>query len=635
MKRRVTLLKNPSRERYLFNLRAVAVAVFSVLLMLALLSRMIFLQILQHEHFTTLSTNNRVSVQPLAPTRGLIYDRNGVVLAQNHPTYSLEIVQERVEDMDWTLAEIGRLIEVSEEDIERFEHELKRRRRFEAVPLRFRLSDEEVALIAVNSHRLPGVEINSALTRHYPLGPLTAHTVGYVGRINEKELQILDPSNYSATTYVGKIGVEKSYEALLHGQVGYQQVETNARGRVLRVLERTPPVPGQNLYLNIDVNLQRAAEQAFDGERGALVAISPKSGAVLGLVSIPSYDPNLFVNGIPLETYRALSDSRDQPLFNRALRGQYPPGSTTKPFVGLAGLELNEITTLDSVVCPGYYTLKGDDHRYRDWKKTGHGTIGLTRAIVESCDVFFYDLSLNLGIDNLSSYLSQFGFGRRTNIDIGGEASGLMPTREWKRRMRKEPWFPGETLITGIGQGFNLATPLQLASATATLATRGKRMKPLVVQAIEDPTTLEHTPMPSLQLSEVPVNDPGNWWRIERAMTMVVHSTHGTARRINDGLKYKIAGKTGTAQVFSIAQDAEYEAEEIAKRLRDHALFIAFAPPQDPEIAVALIVENGGSGGAVAAPIARQVIDSYMLGKGKEKMATEHTEYTEYTEYTE
>ena len=626
MKRRVTLLKNPSRERHMFNLRAVAVAVFSVLLMLALLSRMIFLQILQHEHYTTLSTNNRVSVQPLAPTRGLIYDRNGVVLAQNHPTYSLEIVQERVEDMDWTLAEIGRLIEVSEEDIERFEHELKRRRRFEAVPLRFRLSDEEVALIAVNSHRLPGVEINSALTRHYPLGPLTAHTVGYVGRINEKELQTLDPSNYSATTYVGKIGVEKSYEALLHGQVGYQQVETNARGRVLRVLERTPPVPGQNLYLNIDVNLQRSAEQAFDGERGALVAISPKSGAVLGLVSIPSYDPNLFVNGIPLETYRALSDSRDQPLFNRALRGQYPPGSTTKPFVGLAGLELNEITTLDSVVCPGYYTLKGDDHRYRDWKKTGHGTIGLTRAIVESCDVFFYDLSLNLGIDNLSSYLSQFGFGLRTNIDIGGEASGLMPTREWKRRMRKEPWFPGETLITGIGQGFNLATPLQLASATATLAARGKRMKPLVVQAIEDPTTLEHTPMPSLQLSEVPVNDPGNWWRIERAMTMVVHSTHGTARRINDGLKYKIAGKTGTAQVFSIAQDAEYEAEEIAKRLRDHALFIAFAPPQDPEIAVALIVENGGSGGAVAAPIARQVIDSYMLGKGKEKMATEYTE---------
>ena len=614
MRRRVTLLKNPMRERHLFNVRAVIVAVVSALMILSLLARMIYLQILQHEHYTTLSTNNRVSVQPLAPTRGLIYDRNGVVLAQNHPTYSLEIVQERVEDMDGTLAEIGKLIEVTDEDIERFEHELKRRRRFEAVPLRFRLSDEEVALIAVNSHRLPGVEINSTLTRDYPLGPLTVHTVGYVGRINEKELKTLDPSNYSATTYVGKIGVEQSYEALLHGQVGYQQVETNARGRVLRVLERTPPVPGQNLYLNIDIALQRAAEKAFDGERGALVAISPKTGAVLSLVSIPTYDPNLFVNGIPLETYRALSESRDQPLFNRALRGQYPPGSTTKPFVGLAGLELNEITTLDSVVCPGWYSLKGDDHRYRDWKKTGHGTIGLTRAIIESCDVFFYDLSLNLGIDNLSSYLSQFGFGRRTSIDIGGEASGLMPTREWKRRVRKEPWFPGETLITGIGQGFNLATPLQLASATATLAARGKRMKPMVVKAIEDPSSLVQNPMPPLQLSEVPINDPGNWWRIERAMTLVVHSPHGTARRIDHDLTYKIAGKTGTAQVFGIKQDEEYVAEDIAKRLRDHALFISFAPANDPEIAVALIVENGGSGGAIAAPIAREVIDSYMSG---------------------
>ena len=614
MRRRVTLLKNPMRERHLFNVRAVIVAVVSALMILSLLARMIYLQILQHEHYTTLSTNNRVSVQPLAPTRGLIYDRNGVVLAQNHPTYSLKIVQERVEDMDGTLAEIGKLIEVTDEDIERFEHELKRRRRFEAVPLRFRLSDEEVALIAVNSHRLPGVEINSTLTRDYPLGPLTVHTVGYVGRINEKELKTLDPSNYSATTYVGKIGVEQSYEALLHGQVGYQQVETNARGRVLRVLERTPPVPGQNLYLNIDIALQRAAEKAFDGERGALVAISPKTGAVLSLVSIPTYDPNLFVNGIPLETYRALSESRDQPLFNRALRGQYPPGSTTKPFVGLAGLELNEITTLDSVVCPGWYSLKGDDHRYRDWKKTGHGTIGLTRAIIESCDVFFYDLSLNLGIDNLSSYLSQFGFGRRTSIDIGGEASGLMPTREWKRRVRKEPWFPGETLITGIGQGFNLATPLQLASATATLAARGKRMKPMVVKAIEDPSSLVQNPMPPLQLSEVPINDPGNWWRIERAMTLVVHSPHGTARRIDHDLTYKIAGKTGTAQVFGIKQDEEYVAEDIAKRLRDHALFISFAPANDPEIAVALIVENGGSGGAIAAPIAREVIDSYMSG---------------------
>jgi penicillin-binding protein 2 len=617
VRRRVTLLKNPVRERHLFNVRAVVVAVFSVLLMLALLARMAYLQVLQHEHFTTLSTNNRVSVQPLAPTRGLIYDRNGVVLAQNIPTYSLEIVQERVDDLARTLAELGELIEVSEEDIERFEHELKRRRRFEAVPLRFRLSSEEVALVAVNNHRLPGVEINSTLTRHYPLGQLTVHSVGYVGRINQQELQSLDPSNYAATNYVGKIGVEKSYEELLHGQVGYQHVETNARGRVLRVLERTPPVPGQNLYLNIDVALQRTAEQAFNGERGALVAIAPQSGAVLAMVSMPGYDPNLFVNGIPLEAYRALSDSHDQPLFNRAVRGQYPPGSTTKPFVGLAGLELNRLTPNDAIVCPGWYSLKGDDHRYRDWKKGGHGLISLNRAIVESCDVFFYDLSLNLGIDNISSYLGQFGFGRKTEIDIGGEASGLMPTREWKRRVRREPWFPGETLITGIGQGFNLATPLQLASSTATLAAKGKRMRPMVVQAIEEPSSLARQALPLEQLGEVAVKEPGNWRRIQQAMTQVVHSANGTARRISQGLQYTIAGKTGTAQVFTVAQDAEYEAEEIAKRLRDHALFIAFAPADEPTIAVALIVENGGSGSAVAAPIARQVIDTFMQGREK------------------
>ncbi len=595
---------------------------FSLLLMGVLISRMFYLQLLQHEHYTTLSTNNRVTLQPIAPTRGLIYDRNGVVLAQNLPTYSLEIVQERVEDMEQTLADIAKLIQVEEDDLERFRHDLKRRRRFEAVPLRFRLDDREVALIAVNRHRLPGVEINSSLTRHYPLGEFTAHSVGYVGRINEKELKSLDPYNYAATTYVGKLGVEKSYEALLHGEVGHQQVETNARGRILRVLERTPPVPGQNLYLNIDINLQREAHKAFGEERGALVAIEPETGAVLSLVSVPSYDPNLFVNGIPLKSYRALTEDNNQPLFNRALRGQYPPGSTTKPFVGLAGLELNQITTADAIACKGWYTLKNDDHRYRDWKKLGHGTIGLTRAIVESCDVFFYDLSLKLGIDRISDYLGQFGFGTRSGIDIGGEAKGLLPNREWKRRTRKEPWFPGETLITGIGQGFFLATPLQLSSATAALSLRGRHMRPLVVQSIEYPHNQQRSPLPPTLISQVPIGNEGNWWRIERAMTLVVHGESGTARRISHNLPYQIAGKTGTSQVFSIAQDAEYDADEIAKRLRDHALFISFAPAKEPKIAVALIVENGGSGGAVAAPIARRVIDRHLLSTpaNKEKV---------------
>jgi penicillin-binding protein 2 len=619
MKRRITLLKNPIRERYLFQTRAITALIFSLLLMLTLISRMFYLQLMQHEHYSTLSTNNRVSVQAIAPTRGLIYDRNGVVLAQNLPTYSLELVQERVEDMDQTLEEIGKLIQVSEEDLTRFRQELKRRRRFEAVPLRFRLDDREVALIAVNGHRLPGVEINSNLTRHYPQGELTVHTIGYVGRINEAELKRLDPTNYAATTYVGKIGIEKNYEVVLHGEVGHQQVETNARGRVLRVLERTPPKPGQNLYLNIDTALQRVAQQAFGKERGALVAIEPQSGAVLSLVSVPSYDPNLFVNGIPLNTYRALRNNRDQPLFNRALSGQYPPGSTIKPFIGLAGLELNQISIQDSIACKGWYSLKNDDHHYRDWKKTGHGQIGLTRAIVESCDVFFYDLSLKLGIDRISSYMAHFGFGKKTGIDTGGEESGLLPSREWKRRVHKEPWFPGETLITSIGQGFNLATPLQLSSATATLSIRGRQMRPLVVREIEDPTTHQrHVLLPSL-VSEVPISDSGNWQRIERAMAKVVHDPHGTARRISHDLTYQMAGKTGTSQVFTIAQDAEYEADELTKRLRDHALFIAYAPAEDPKIAVALIVENGGSGGAVAAPIARLVIDRYLLGDSATK----------------
>jgi penicillin-binding protein 2 len=434
-----------------------------------------------------------------------------------------------------------------------------------------------------------------------------------VGRINENELTSLDPTNYAATTYVGKIGVEKSYEEVLHGEVGHQQVETNARGRVQRVLERTPPQPGKNLYLNIDTALQRVAHQAFGEERGALVAIEPQSGAILSLVSVPGYDPNIFVNGVPFKTYHELSTDRDQPLFNRALRGQYPPGSTIKPFIGLAGLELNQITASDSVTCKGWFSLKNDDHRYRDWKKIGHGETNLTRAIVESCDVFFYELSLKLGIDRISSYLAQFGFGEKTGSDLGGETSGLLPSREWKRRVRKEPWFPGETLITSIGQGFNLVTPLQLGSATATLALRGRQMRPLVVHEIEEPDSQQRRLLPPIFIDQLPIVDEENWRRIERAMTKVVHESNGSAHRISRGIGYQMAGKTGTSQVFTIAQDAKYEAEELAKRLRDHALFIAFAPVDKPRIAVALIVENGGSGGAVAAPIARQVIDRYLL----------------------
>ncbi len=609
-------LKDAVQETYLFRSRAIVAGVFTALALLVLVARLYYLQVVHHTHFTTLSHNNRVAVQPIAPTRGLIYDRNGVILAENLPTYSLELVPERVDDMEQTLAAVRELIDVSESDLARFQDDLRHARRFEEIPLRFRLTDEEVARLAVNRHRLPGVEIKSRLTRNYPLGPLTAHVVGYVGRINVEELRNLeDPTNYSATNRIGKVGVEWSHETSLHGKVGFEQVETNARGRVLRVLERTAPQPGKNVQLNIDLRLQQAAEAAFAGERGALVAVEPRTGAVLALVSVPSYDTNLFVDGIDVATYRELSQSREQPLFNRALRGQYPPGSTAKPFVGLAGLELGDITPDTKLFCPGHYQLKGDERRYRDWKKEGHGWVDLNRSIVESCDVFYYDLALTLGIDRLSDFMQRFGFGHRTGIDIGGESSGLMPSRAWKRQARREAWFPGETLITGIGQGFTLTTPLQLAANTGALAVRGQRMQPQVVRAVSDPTDEQwHSVVPK-PLPPVGVVHPEHWDSVIEAMRQVVHSPRGTARRIGYDAQFTIAGKTGTAQVFGIAQDAEYVEEDVAKLLRDHALFIGFAPVEEPRIAVAVIVENGGSGGAVASPVARRVMDEYLLRK--------------------
>lgn len=616
-------LRNPQWENYLFRRRVIVAAVFSIALLAFVIMRLLYLQVINHEHYTTLSRNNRVDILPIAPTRGLIYDRNGVIVAENQPSFSLEIVPERVKDMEATLSAIRELISVSDNDLERFRQILRRKRRFEETPLRLRLSDEEVARIAVNRYRLPGVEIKSRLSRDYPLGPLLAHTLGYVGRIDERELQQLDASNYAATAHIGKTGIEKTYESDLHGRVGYQQVETNARGRVLRVLERTPPLPGHNLHLNIDVRLQQTAQEAFGNEHGALVAIDPTDGAVLALVSLPGFDPNLFVNGIDATTYNALANSREQPLFNRALNGQYPPGSTIKPLYALLGLETGEIRPDSQIWDPGFYMLKGDERRYRDWKKEGHGWVDVNKSIVESCDVFYYDLALTLGIDRMAEYMRNFGFGRITGIDLTGESSGLMPSREWKRRAHRQPWFPGETLITGIGQGFTLATPLQLASTTATLASFGHHLTPTVVATIEEPDKALRTPLRTKELPPVRAVDNTNWQRVHRAMINVVHSPTGTARSIGRDAPYTIAGKTGTAQVFGIKQDEEYVVEDVAKHLRDHALFVAFAPAEKPRIAIAVIVQNGGGGGAVAAPIARKVMDTYLLdsdGKLREEL---------------
>ena len=612
-------LKDHFHETQIFNQRAIVAGVIMFVLLILLLIRLVYLQISNQEHYATLSDNNRVSIQPIAPTRGLIFDRNGVLLAQNLPSFTLEIIPEHVKDLDKTLNHLAQLINISKEDLKRFHKNRRKKRRFEGVPLRFRLNDEEVAKISVQQNNLEGVEIKAQLSRHYPQGKLAVHAVGYVSRINERELKKLNASNYSATTHIGKVGIERTYESILHGKVGFQRVETNAQGRVLRVIDRTLPVSGKNIYLNLDSKVQAIAEKNLEGHNGALVAIDPRNGAILAMVSVPVYDPNLFVHGISSKNYKALSHSPERPLFNRALRGQYPPGSTIKPFIGLAGLELQAMQSQSEINCPGWYMLKNDERRYRDWKKKGHKETDLRKAITESCDVFFYDLALNLGIDNMSSYLAQFGLGKKTGIDLLGELSGLNPSREWKRRHRNLPWFPGETLITGIGQGFMLTTPLQLAEATAAISMRGKRYKPHMVYAIQNEQNSPLIKTETTPLKAVPINEEKNWDTVLSAMKNVVYGIHGTARSIKHGLKYTVAGKTGTAQVFGIAQDAEYKKEEIAKKLQDHALFIGFAPYENPRIAVALIVENGGHGGSAAAPIVRKVMDEYLLSDGELK----------------
>lgn len=615
-------LKDHFHETQIFSQRVLVAGVIMFSLLALLLVRLVYLQIANQEHYSTLSDNNRVSIRPIPPTRGLIFDRNRVLLAQNLPSFTLEIIPEHVEDLNKTLDDLSQLINISKEDLKRFHKNRRKKRRFEGIPLRFRLNDDEVAKISVQQDKLVGVEIKAQLSRHYPQGKLAVHAIGYVSRINEAELRKLNASNYSATTHIGKVGIERTYEDILHGKVGFQHVETDAQGRVLRVLERTLPVSGKNLYLNLDIKVQAIAEESLAENNGALVAMDPRNGAVLAMVSVPVYDPNLFVHGISSLNYNALSQSAERPLFNRALRGQYPPGSTVKPMIGLAGLELKELQSHDELNCPGYYMLKTDERRYRDWKKEGHKHTNLRKAITESCDVFFYDLALTLGIDNMSSYLAHFGLGKKTGIDLLGELSGLNPSREWKRRHRNLPWFPGETLITGIGQGFMLTTPLQLANATAAISMRGKRFKPRMVYAIQDEQNSPLIRTNEKPLKSVPINDPLNWQTVLSAMKNVVHGLHGTARGINRNIKYVAAGKTGTAQVFGIAQDAEYKKEEIAKKLQDHALFIGFAPYENPRIAVALIVENGGSGGSVAAPIARKVMDQYLLNNTEEKPAS-------------
>ncbi len=617
MSRRYTI-RDAIRENRIFLNRIVTIFILASVLMLLLVIRLVYLQIEGYEHYATLATKNQIRISSIPPIRGVIYDRNGVVLAKNLPAYNLEILPEKVKkqgSLNDTLARLQQLLTIPDEKIAEFHKQRKRHKYFEPTLFLSNLTEREVARFAVMRPFFPGVEIKVSLARYYPHGLLTAHVVGYVGRINEKELKSLPIAEYRGTHYVGKVGIEKSYETLLHGKAGYTEEETNAQGRSVNTLKKVSAQSGANLYLTLDINLQKIAYDALEGYNGALVAIEIKTGDVLAFTSRPSFDPNPFVNGISHKAYRALQDSEDRPMFNRALRGQYPPGSTVKPFMGLAGLEYGVIKARDSIYCPGYYQLPNIKHRFRDWKRWGHGATNLNKAITQSCDVYFYNLAITLGIDRMHSFMSKFGFGQKTGIDLMGEKRGLFPSRAWKKKHKKKVWYPGNSIITGIGQGFTLTTPLQLARATATLANYGKIVTPYLVNRIIQSNDTK--PGPSQSNEFIPLKKE-NIDEVIAAMVNVVHSRGGTARRIAKGINYHIAGKTGTAQVFTVKQNESYNRHNLKKKLHDHALFISFAPAEDPQIAVAVVVENGGHGGSIAAPMAAKVIKEFLANYKKQ-----------------
>ncbi len=620
MEKRVTI-KSEREEHRLFRSRAIVAAIFVFVALSLVIVRLIYLQVTSHDYYTTLSKENYQKRTPIPPVRGLIYDRNGALLADNHVEYVLAAKRDDVKDMDRTLKRLMQLLPITPQDVVKFKQKLRVNSRFHPVVLRKNLTEKEVATFSANKLRFDGFKVSVRMQRNYPLGSVAGHLLGYVGRIDKRDLKRIDNEEYKGSTHIGKTGIEKYYEKRLHGKAGYELTEVDAHGKPQVKLDDKAPIAGEDLYLSIDLELQIKAEELLREHNGAMVAIDPRNGEVLAMVSMPAYDPNLFVNGISYANYNALRDNPDRPLYNRAMQGSYPPGSTIKPMAALVGLSAGVTTPGRSIYAKGFFQIPGNKHRFRCWKKAGHGHISLNRAIYQSCDVYFYDLAFRMGIKRYAKGMRKFGFGLKTGIDLPSERSALMPTPEWKRKRFDQFWYPGDTVNSAIGQGYFTATPLQLAHATATLSTHGCKVRPHILRATRVSRNLPEKLVTPEQLPSIGVTKLRYWDDVIRGMVNVVHGAHGTGRRSGAGAKYRFAGKTGTAQVFGIAQNKTYDASKLKKKLHDHSLFVAFAPVKNPRIALAIIAENAGGGSKVAAPLARQLLDTYLLtDKQKEEI---------------
>lgn len=608
-------IKNHHRERHLFLSRTFVATLLMFIMLGGLMMRIGWLQIARHDYYQTRSKDNRMRVEVVQPVRGLIYGRNGTILAQNLPAYRLVVIPEQVDDMDSALDRLSQYVNIRPSDRERLQQRLATTADFRPVPILLDLSKREVARFEVNRHRFPGMEIRAGLTRYYPQGRYLAHVVGYVGGVTGRKQLLLEDKRYRGATQIGKTGIERNYESLLRGYPGSRIIETNAVGRTVRKLKYNPPQSGKSLYLTIDTELQKIALKALGDNSGAVVALDPETGGVLAMVSKPSYNPNLFVGGISYDAYNKLLDNPRNPLYHRAIQGQYPPGSVVKPVMAIAGLESGSIDPLKKVWCPGYVTLDSSDRHFRGWLRRGMGWVDMREALYRSSDVYFYKLAMKMGIDTIHKYATQFGLGHNTGIDLPGENGGLIPSRAWKHAHRGTSWFPGETLITVIGQGYVTATPLQLAQMTSLIAQRGHGFRPHVLKAVRDPATGKIKPVEPEPVKPIVLENPKHWDVVIDGMRSVVNSPHGTANNyIGDNLEYTLAGKSGTAQVTEIKQGViAPDISDMPRSLRPHALFIAFAPIEDPKIAVAVIVEHAGGGSSVASPIARAVIDAYLL----------------------